>query len=88
MKNNVKGAIIKAKERINYLLVFEHYGEIPCKYKQGKHEINGLIIMHNDSQGRNWYENMRADVRVRSSTGKEYFTPISNLLEVEGLDEL
>lgn len=88
MINVVTIAIEEAKEKIQNLLKYEYYGEVPCKYMQSGKEISGLIILYSDSAGNDIYEQLRPDVRVRSHTGKEYFVLLTNIISVDSLSEL
>ena len=85
MINNVKLAITKAKETLNDLLLS---GDVPCTYMQSGREMMGSIIKYEDQVGNNIYLSLRPDIRVRSSTGKDYAIMITSVVSIKGVNEL
>tara|TARA_R110002049_G_scaffold289629_1_gene472615 strand:+ start:381 stop:638 length:258 start_codon:yes stop_codon:yes gene_type:complete len=85
MINNVKESMIKAKSRICDLLAL---GEVPCTYMQSGREMMGSIIDYEDQMGNNIYLSLRPDIRVRSSTGKDYPIMLTSVISIKGIDEL
>lgn len=85
MINNVKVSIEKAKKTIRELLVS---GDVPCTYMQSGREMMGSIINYNDNMGNDMYASLRPDIRVRSSTGKDYPIMITSVVTIKGIEEL
>lgn len=85
MINNVKVAIEKAKTTLRELL---ELGDVPCTYTQSGQEITGCVIKCDDSLGVDIYLLLRPDVKVRSSTGKEYFILLTSITSIKGLGNL
>lgn len=85
MINNVRASIETAKSTLRDLLI---NGDIPCTYMQSGREMMGNIINYEDSVGNDMYLSLRPDIRVRSSTGKDYAIMITSVVSIKGLDEL
>ena len=85
MINNVKASVEKAKVTIRHLLAS---GDIPCTYMQSGREMMGSIIKYEDSTGKDIYLSLRQDIRVRSSTGKDYPILLTSVVSIKGIDEL
>ena len=85
MINNVRLSIIKAKSTLNDLLLS---GDVPCTYMQSGREMMGSIISYEDQVGNDIYSSLRPDIRVRSSTGKDYAIMITSVVSIKGIDEL
>ena len=85
MINNVKTSIERAKETLRDLLLS---GDIPCTYMQSGREMMGSIINYEDNVGNDMYLSLRPDIRVRSSTGKDYAIMITSVISIKGINEL
>jgi hypothetical protein len=85
MINNVRLSTIRAKATLSDLLLS---GDVPCTYMQSGREMMGCIINHEDSMGNDIYASLRQDIRVRSSTGKDYPIMLTSVVSIKGLDEL
>lgn len=87
MINNVLDSIVTAKDRLRERLDISD-GFVSCVYRQGGRDIKGFIIEHKDSYDNDIYERHTMVIRVESHTGKRYSKYMSDLISVEGIEEL
>lgn len=88
MLNSMREATIKTKQAITDILD-KSEKPINCTYMKGKYEMKGVLLGYPKFGGGVSNSNtLRPDIKVMSSTGKEYYVLIANIISIEGIEEI
>ena len=79
MLNNVRAATSTAKEKLKIAILKNPL--LHCTFMHGKYEIKGRLISVSKQES-------NPTIRLLSHTGKERVVLVSNLVTIDGIDEL